>query len=257
MSNHNGTRGFLALTLLLVGARPALALHPLITEDAYTIGAGTSQMEIGIEHNRFKHVAGDERLNVLRPVYSHGLLENVDLMLGVPMAQVREDILGELDHRHGVADASLDLKWRFWEDDRVKVALKPGIILATGDVDRGLGGGRVAAGAALVATYERAGRYWNLHGGYLRNNNKSGNREDLWHLSASMVWQVGEGLQLALDASLDSPLDPAAQRTWPAMLLGAVIYSPGPELDLDLGVRVGLNSLADDYGVLAGITFRW
>lgn len=246
----------LAALLWIAGAGPAWALHPLITEDAYTVGDGISQLEIGIEHNRLQQNGTDERVNVLRPVYSHGVRENLDLMLGLPMAQVREDIAGELDHRHGVADASLDLKWRFWEGDRVKVALKPGIILATGDVEEGFGGGRVAAGAALVATFERAGRYWNLHGGYLWNNNKVGDRRDLWHVSGSVVWQVREGLQLALDASLDSPLDPA-QRTWPAVLLGAVIYSPRQDLDLDLGVKVGLNELADDYGVLAGVTFRW
>lgn len=256
MTNHHFARGSLAFSLCLLAAQPALALHPLITEDAYTVGEDTSQLEVGIEHIRIKHPGNDQRINVLRPVFSYGVLENFDLMLGLPMAQVREDIVGELEHRHGVADASLDLKWRFWEGDRVKVALKPGIVLATGDVDEGFGGGRVAAGAALVATFERAGRYWNLHGGYLRNNNKAANRKDLWHLSASMVWQAREGLQLALDASLDSPLDPA-QRTWPSVLLGAVIYSPRPDLDLDMGAKVGLNEVADDYGVLAGVTFRW
>jgi hypothetical protein len=256
MANHASARGFLAPALCLLLSQPAFALHPLITEDAYTVGEGTSQLEIGIEHNRFKHDGGDERVNVLRPVYSYGLRENLDLMLGLPLAQVREDVAGELDHRHGVADAALDLKWRFWEDEGVKVVLKPGIILATGDVERGFGGGRVAAGAALVATFEHEG--WNLHvhGGYLRNNNKVGDRRDMWHLSASAVVQVREGLQFALDASVDSHEDPL-QDTWPSVLLGAVIYSPHEDLDLDLGVKLGLNELADDYGLLAGITFRW
>ncbi|HEX9179140.1 MAG TPA: transporter [Burkholderiales bacterium] len=244
------------MTLLFVGARPALALHPLITEDAYTIGAGTSQMELGIEHNRFKHDAGDERVNVLRPVYSYGILENIDLMLGLPLTQIREEAAGEREHRHGVADASLDLKWRFHEAEGTKVALKPGIILSNGDVDRGFGGGRVAAGAALVVTVERDGWNWNLHGGYLWNDNKVGDRRDMWHLSASVLIQIREGLQLALDASVDSHEDPL-QDTWPSVLLGAVIYSPRKDLDIDIGVKAGLNSLADDYGVLAGITFRW
>jgi hypothetical protein len=248
--------GRLAVALLHAAAQSAHALHPLITEDAYTVGEGTAQLELGIEHNRLKGDGADERVNVLRPIFSWGLREDLDLILGLPMAQIREDIAGALDHRHGVADASLDLKWRFREQEGVKLALKPGIVLATGDLDRGFGGGRLAAGAALVATFERDGWYWNLHGGYLRNNNKAGNRQDLFHLSASAVYRVREGLQLALDASVDSHDDPL-QRTWPAVLLGALIYSPHKDLDLDLGMKRGLNEQAEDYGVLAGVTFRW
>jgi hypothetical protein len=256
MRIRHEARGLLALALCLLGSQPAYALHPLITEDAYTVGAGTSQLEIGIEHIRIEEDFRDLRINILRPVYAYGVLENLDLMVGLPLAQVREDVGGVFERLHGIGDVALDLKWRFYEDEAVRVALKPGVLFATGDVDRGFGGGRVVVGAALVATFASAGQYWNLHGGYLSNDNKAGNREDLWHLSASTVWQAAEGLQLALDASLDSPLDPA-QDTWPAVLLGAVIYSPGPELDLDLGVKLGLNQSADDYGVLAGITFRW
>lgn len=254
MINHYSVSGFLAL--FLVAPQPIFALHPLITEDAYTLGAGTSQLEIGLEHIRAAGDGPDLHINLLRPVFSHGALKNLDLMLGLPMAQVREDVGGGFEHRHGIGDAALDVKWRFYEDRVVQVALKPGVTFATGDVERGFGGGRFAAGAALVATFEREGWNANLHGGYLWNDNKVGNRRDLWHISGSVLFRIEEGLQLALDASVDSPLDPA-QGTWPAVLLGAVIYSPHKDLDLDFGVKLGLNQLADDYGVLAGVTFRW
>ncbi len=247
--------GFLALALCQAW-QPAMALHPLITEDAYTVGDGTSQLEIGIEHNHLKENGTDQRVNVLRPVYSYGLRDDVDLMLSLPLTHIREGSAGELDHEHGVADASLDLKWRFWEGKGVKLVLKPGIILATGDEDRGFGGGRLAAGASLVATFEREGWNWNLHGAYLWNNNTVGDRTDMWHLSASVLVQVREGWQVALDAAVDSNEDPS-RHTWPVVLLGAVIYSPHKDLDLDVGAKVGLNEAADDYGVLAGATFRW
>ncbi|HET9702341.1 MAG TPA: transporter [Burkholderiales bacterium] len=242
--------------LCLLLAHPALALHPLITEDAFTVGAGTSQLEIGFEHIRIDDDGPELRINLLRPVYSYGALDNLDLIVGLPMAQVREDVGGAFEHRHGIGDATLEVKWRFHEDQAVKFALKPGVSFATGDVERGFGGGRFAAGAALVATFEREGWNANLHGGYLWNDNKAGNRRDLWHLSGSLVFRARERLQFALDASVDSPLDPA-QGSWPAVLLGAVIYSPHEDLDLDLGAKLGLNRLSDDYSVLAGVTFRW
>ena len=30
-----------------------------------------------------------------------------------------------------------------------------------------------------------------------------------------------------------------------------------PRRDVVFGVKLGLNQLTDDYGVLAGVTFRW
>ncbi|HEX6827462.1 MAG TPA: transporter [Burkholderiales bacterium] len=245
----------LAFAICISWVRPALALHPLITEDAYTLGKGKAQLEVGLEHLQIRRDGTEERSDLLRPVFSYGVLENLDVMVGLPVAQVRVEGPGGADHRHGLGDATLDVKWRFHEAPGVKVALKPGVTFATGDVEQGFGGGRVAAGASLVATFERKNWNWNLHGGYLWNDNKAGDRRDLWHVSGSLVYQVRAGLQLALDAALDSPLDPS-QHAWPVVLLGAVIYSPRKDLDLDLGAKLGLNGL-DAWGAVAGVTLRW
>jgi hypothetical protein len=63
-------------------------------------------------------------------------------------------------------------------------------------------------------------------------------------------------LQWALDLSADSNAD-KEDGTFPAVALAAVIYSPTDRVDLDLGMKAGLNSAADAYGLLAGVTFRW
>jgi hypothetical protein len=78
----------------------------------------------------------------------------------------------------------------------------------------------------------------------------------LFHLSGSVVYRHNPQLQWALDLSADSNVD-KDNGTFPAVALAAVIYSPAKTVDLDLGVKAGLNGAADDYGLLAGATFRW
>lgn len=44
-----------------------------------------------------------------------------------------------------------------------------------------------------------------------------------------------------------------SSNTHPAFILGGVIYSITENLDIDLGVKRGLNSPETDYSILAGI----
>jgi hypothetical protein len=60
----------LLIAAALLSAPPARAAHPLITEDAYTLGAGVAQMEVGFEYARFDQSDVQGRVNNLRPVLS-------------------------------------------------------------------------------------------------------------------------------------------------------------------------------------------
>jgi len=71
-----------------------------------------------------------------------------------------------------------------------------------------------------------------------------------WYYRINPKWQY------AVDFSADSNVD-RDNRTFPSVALGAVIYSPTENLDLDVGVKAGLNGEADNYGLLAGATVRW
>lgn len=248
----------LAVTSLLsmLPASRAQAAHPLITEDAYTLGSGVSQLEIGAEQARFDEPGLDGRVNLVRPVYSHGLLQNLDILVGAPYLDTRETSLDGVARTRGLGDVSVEMKWRLYEDGPVKLAFKPGVTLTTGNFAKGLGTGRSVPSVFLVSTIERAGWYYNLHAGYLWNSNKNELRKDLFHLSGSLVVRASPGVQWALDVSADSSVD-RRESSFPVVALGAVIYSPLENLDLDLGIKLGLNSAADDRGFLAGITVRW
>lgn len=257
---NTDTRCLSAALALIVGGvlapAPAQAAHPLITEDAYTLGRGVAQLEIGFERARFDQDDFEGRVYGVRPVISYGLRDDVDLMLGAPYLDTRELSATGLVRTRGFADASLEVKWRFWHGESAKVALKPGLTFPTGDFREGLGTGRTVPSIFLVSTFEREAWIWNLHVGYVRNENRVDERRDLLHLSGSVVYRMNPQLQWALDLSADSNLD-RSNETFPSVALLAAIYSPTEDVDLDLGIKVGLNSVADAHGLLAGATLRW
>jgi hypothetical protein len=43
----------------------------------------------------------------------------------------------------------------------------------------------------------------------------------------------------------------------PAFILGGVIYSITESLDIDFGIKAGLNDVETDYAFLAGLAFRF
>jgi hypothetical protein len=241
---------------VLLTARPGEGAHPLITEDAYTLGAGAAQLELGFEYARLEQRDVRGRASEVRFTLSYGVRENLDLLIGTPYLDTREESADGIVRGRGLSDVSLEMKWRFWEGEPAKFALKPGLTFPSGDFRRGLGTGRVDPSIFLVSTSERGAWNWNVHVGYLRNDNRVGERRDLLHLSGSVVYRPVPRLQWALDLSADSNPDKDSG-TFPAVALGAVIYSPTETVDLDLGVKAGLNSAADDYGVLTGVTFNW
>lgn len=95
-----------------------------------------------------------------------------------------------------------------------------------------------------------------FHAGYRKNFNNVGERKDIFHLSGAAVYQASDKLKLVVDAGVDTNTD-RSSRSWPAMLVGAVIYSPRKGLDLDAGVHMGLNRAATDYAFLSGVSIRW
>ncbi|MGE5153914.1 MAG: transporter [Bdellovibrio bacteriovorus] len=250
-----GAAAIVAATSLL-SATPAWSAHPLITEDAYTLGQGVAQAELGFEQAHFDQPDAQGHTNDLRLTLSYGVRDDMDLLLGAPYLNTRAFSAAGVERTSGLGDVALELKWRFWEGPLTRLAIKPGLTFPTGDFRQGLGGGGVVPSVFLVSTSERGPWIWNIHVGYVRNDNRVHEREDLAHLSGSVVYRQGTRMQWALDLSADSNLDPD-KGTFPAVALVAAIYSPTENLDLDLGFKLGLNGVADDYALLTGVTRRW
>jgi hypothetical protein len=96
--------------------------------------------------------------------------------------------------------------------------------------------------------------------GYARNEYKlqadeEANRKDIWHVSLSSQVEVVKGLNVVANIGMERNPEKASN-THPAFILGGVIYSVTENLDVDLGIKGGLNKPEMDYSLLAGVVWR-
>ncbi|MBN1548540.1 MAG: transporter, partial [Syntrophaceae bacterium] len=81
-------------------------------------------------------------------------------------------------------------------------------------------------------------------------------RKELWHASLAMEYSVLEKLRLVANIGADRNEDKSSQ-TNPGWIIGGIVYSLTDYLDLDAGVKAGLNDVAPDYSLLAGLTWSF
>lgn len=246
--------------LLLLGAlagallHPAdvRASHPLITEDTGVLGRDVWQLEVHGERSRDREGEVTTRGIDSSAVLSYGITQQADVQVELPY--LREETDGAVVQGRG--DASISMKWRFFERNGLSLVAKPDLHLATGRDELGLGAGRARWGANFVAGYALDGLELLGHAGYLRNRNALGERRSLWHTSIAALYAATEKLRLVLDLGRDTNPDADSRRALREIVLG-LIYAPRAEVDIGLGVKRGLSDTADDRSLLAGVKFRF
>ena len=251
----------LTMVFVVLWYGSAFAAHPLITDDTGTQGKKKFQLEVNSEFNYDKEteegVTVKETGGEVATVLSYGVTDNVDVVLGLPYqwSKVKED--SEVTSKeNGISDMSLELKWRFYEKDGLSLALKPGMTLPTGDDEKGLGAGRATYGLYFITTKEIEPWTFHLNLGYVRNENKSDERKDIWHASLAGEVEVVKNLKVVANIGAERNPDETSS-THPAFILGGLIYSVSENFDIDFGVKGGLNKPETDYAILAGIALRF
>jgi hypothetical protein len=233
------------------------AAHPLITDDTGTQGRGKFQVEINSEFTYDKEteegVTIKETGGEVATILSYGITDNIDIVLGIPYQwfRVKEDG-SVITKEDGISDISLEAKWRFYEKDGLSLALKPGITLPTGDEDDGLGAGRVTYSAFFITTKELEPWAFHMNLGYIRNENKHDERRDIWHASLAAEIEVIKNLTAVANIGVERNPDKGSS-VHPAFILGGLIYSISENIDLDFGIKRGLNKPETDLTLLAGI----
>jgi len=237
------------------------AAHPLITDDAGTQGKGKFQLEFNTEFSKdketvegvtFKSTGGE-----VAAVFSYGVTDNVDIVFGLPYLWFRDKEDGvTVSKENGIGDVSLELKWRFYEHEGLSFALKPGITLPTGDENKGLGTGRTAGSIFLIATKEVEPFAVHFNLGYLRNENKADERKNLWHASLAGEAEILKDLKVVANIGVERDPDKGSNSN-PAFILGGVIYSLSENIDIDFGIKGGLNKTETDLTFLAGMALRF
>jgi hypothetical protein len=264
VNNSNGKRRkrtmrkmMLLVSAAIFAATTAFAAHPLITDDTGTQGKGKFQLELLGEHARESDDGTTAKTTEIWTVLSYGLADDIDLILGVPFQsyRIKEEGLPDSSER-GFSDVSLEMKWRFYEKDGLSFGLKPALTLPTGNEEKLLGPGKAGYSLHFLASKELGAWEFHTNLGYIRNENKLDERENLWEASIAAGVEVAEGLKLVGNLGIERSADRLVDRD-PAFILGGIIYALTENIDVDLGIRAGLNRPGSDYAVLTGIAWRF
>ncbi len=250
----------LAASLIVPSANVWGAL-PLITDDTGTQGSGKFQVEVGGEYDRDREtvdgVSVDETDYFLTTTLTFGIAEQADFFVAAPYqwVQVKNDGNAALD-TNGISDVQAGVKWRFYERNGLSFAIKPSVIIPTGEYQKGLGNGKTGYSAFFITTKNAEPWEFHVNLGYLRNENRIGERKDIWHASLAAAYEVVKRLKVCLDTGVESNRDVTAE-VEPSYLLGGVIYAVTEDFDLSLGAKIALTRSETDYSVMPGVTFRF
>ena len=249
----HGAVAKLFFTIISLLPMAAFAAHPLVTEDSGVQGEHNWQFEL----NTDRAIERDTRFSsqVVNATLTYGLADTLDLAFNMPW-QRNEVSDSPRQFYNGAGDASIFMKWRVYENDKLSLAIKPLISLTTGNSDKGLGSDRMRPRVTGISTWgdERLSLSANL--GYTYNDNTFGDRKSLWNLSGSVVAGLFENLRGVLEVGAYTNSD-STVRQKPACANVGLIYSPHDKLDFDLGYKRGLNKAEALYSVGAGVTVRW
>ena len=277
---------------------PVFALHPLITDDTGTQGKGMFEVEFNYayEHDRYSETSRDPKeivesfwegqstfgkvsikddTNVAGISVTYGIIDPLDISIGIPYQHThsREKHLyytgplagftiKESETITGFSDVNVEFKWKFFEYKMLSLALKPGALIPTGDEDKGLGAGKFGMYGYFITTLDLQPVMMHLNLGYIRNQNRINEREDIWHASLAFeFYAVKDYLRFVANAGFERNRDKRSN-IQDAFLLAGIIGSPTPDCDLDLGFKYSIQSKAwespgPDYSVLAGATIRF
>lgn len=249
---------FLYLLFVLSGA--AFAAHPLLTDDTGTQGAGNFQLEAtGTWLSDQEDEAGEgvrEVSSIAALVFTAGIAETLDVIVEVPYVWTETKEAGQITKNDGFFDTIVAAKWRFYDKQKFSLAIKPSILLPTGDEDEGLGTGKIGYSGTFISTLETEHWAFDLHLAYLHVENELDERANIWYGSLATRFTVDEAWTLVGEVGATRNAD-RTDSSHPAFAQIGLIYSPTENLDLSVGFLAGLSDSEIDQALRAGTTIRF
>jgi hypothetical protein len=220
----------------------------MLSEDTGTQGQGNAELELGYAWSRDRGTS----ILLFQPQLSYGTSPQLDLIVQPSWTRIAGP--GGPANK-GLGDTNLDFKWRFYGAAPWSLGMRAGLELPTAQDGLGLPHHKVAVHSLLVLTADFTPLTLDANVGYTRVPDDFGARPDLLHLSVAITYAINERLFLVLDSAVDSNPDSNSTRM-PVVSLAGVIYTVRPGLDVDVGYRSHVNSVAPDRQWLLGITYR-
>ena len=256
----NSLMGRFFLCVFLLAPTTASAALPLITDDMGTQGKGKFQLEtsgtwLTDEENE---ASGNVRKtsSLATVIFTAGITETLDVMVTVPYVWTKTNESGKDTRDSGISDTLLEAKWRFYDKQKFSFAIKPGILIPSGDADNGLGTDHVGYSAVLISTVDAEPWFFDANLGYLYLPNSSGDRTNIWLGSLASRFAIAERWKIVGEIGAARNTD-STDSSYPVFAQIGLIYSPRDYLDLSAGYLFGLNNAAVDQSVRAGVTVRF
>jgi len=255
-----------AFSLALLTATSALAGGPpLITDDAGTVDVGKMEIELNGAYTDDKEaqhgITAKTSSTDTEMKISTGLYQGAGISMAVPYTiNAREKSDGVLvDNTAGFGDLAVEIKYAFAEVAGFNLSIKPGLTLPTGKT--GLSDNHLQYTVALIASREFAGGTYVLHAnlGYEYHSYVSADvagRRNLCSGSVAGEMRLVKGLTGVLDFGLATNPDEESN-TPPAYALAGARYEINEHLDVNTGVKLGLNRPEDDLSILYGLVLKF
>jgi len=237
-------------------ATNALAAIPLITDDTGTQGKGKFQIESFGEYDYDNKEGLTTKEADLVATFTYGIIDQVDIALGGLYRFSRGGSDESTETASGISDLAIEAKWRFYENNGLSFAIKPGFTLPTGNNDKDLGNGRPTYYCYFIASKEINSWVFLANLVYLRNDNKGDDRNNIWRASLASTFQIIKNLKLVGDIGVTTNPERSSS-TPPVYILGGFIYSLRDNFEIGLGVKGGLTKSEADISVRGGITWRF
>lgn len=263
MNRMHRTKLGLIATILLLSSRTTFAAHPLVSDDAGTLGKGNMQLELNGDISREKetdvgsttHTRGKQ----LATAFGIGITDKLDLSAGFTRPWGNGDNDGIPFNNAGSADFSLNLKWQLYEQESLTVALKPqfDISYSVGSSDDNV----TSYGGAIVFSKELEPFALHLNIGYTYNSynlpdTRDASRNSILTSSLAGTYATSNRITLVADVGATSSEDKATDEAAVFGLLGA-IYQLDKSIDLSAGIKFGLTKSEDDLSGTFGATFKF
>lgn len=242
----------------------AFAAHPMITDDAGTLGKGTIQVElngdIGTDRNTHSEHTTYNSSQIATTI-GFGVADKIDVTFGYTRPWGDGDVNGTAFHDNGSNDLGLNMKLHLFEHEGISFAVKPQIgysyILGGQENDY-----TMSYGLSLILTKEFEPFALHANVGYTYNDynlasDRDANRDSLWNFSLAATYDViKEKLKIAADFGANTSQD----KLYNEMLvygLAGFIYSLNKNIDLSAGIKAGLTEPETDLTGTFGLTLKF
>jgi hypothetical protein len=221
-------RAFLSAFLMSIIAGNAFGALPFITDDADTLGRGTSQVELWYARSTDKETVDGSVVktdrNLPGATFGYGVADPLDLTLGFAREWGKVTVDGTSSNDPGSALFTISTKWQLYQNEKTgyRFAVKPLVgysyrVGGTGDDHT------VSLGGWILATKEHDSFAVSLNVGYFYNNygsaaDRDASRSGIWIVTALATYEVLKGLKLGCDVGASTNED-RADSTIPAYAL--------------------------------------